>query len=442
MCRALTSSDFSGGNGRCKACLASTRSKRVAARYCYHTRRDCLAQCSHLDWIRTGGTAVCSAFRFQVAQDLIVFRRRLRRDLSTLGSHPTQSQQANSQERKNTLQRKIDSWCAIQRLYVPSLAMLRRQSQTPEEDDPQHTSLWLPSAICGRIQCHPRLYAFEWDLRLAQANDALHDLRQYLQLRSHLYKYKDRFVTGQRANTRSNTMISQVQASINASVSRYRTARNALLSLAQFVKKGEAWKATIMDLLDADVHGMTVGEEGESEGHRSMSWIWKQSGIAATDDSHMHECTNISTLPVHLLTHFLKALRVEWCKSRARAMRWTEETLLLLEEMRRTLQFLDWQAKFWVERAGLLEGEKTAVEDSTIDLVGSRTLVPERNEGVRAYALRQARIRNHLHDHFKSLWRAVPGLVVSTAGRDSKVVVDLGTSMVKELTESASFLLR
>src|ERR1700730_5839063 len=203
-------------------------------------------------------------------------RRRLRRDLSMLGQHATHSQQANAQERKNILQRKINSWCAIQRLYVPSLAMLRRQSQTPTEDDPQYTSLWLPSAICGKVSCHPRLYQFEWDLRFAQANDSLRDLRQYLQLRSHLYKYKDRFATGQRANTRSNTMISRVQAYINASGSRYRTARNALLSLAQFVKKGEAWKATIMDLLDADVRGMTVGEEGESEGHRSMSWIWKQ----------------------------------------------------------------------------------------------------------------------------------------------------------------------
>jgi len=140
---------------------------------------------------------------------------------------------------------------------------------------------------------------------------------------------------------------------------------------------------------------------------------------------------------IPFLTYFLIALRVEWCKSRARAMRWTEETLLLLEEMRRTLQFLEWQTNFWVERASALEG---VVEESTVNLVGSRTLVPERNEGLRAYALRQASIRSHLRDKFKSLWRVVPALVVSVLVRDSKGVVDLPPDLVTKLTASASFL--
>jgi len=168
--------------------------------------------------------------------------------------------------------------------------MLRRRSQSPTEDDPQHTSLWLPSAICGKVPCHPRLYDFEWDLRLAQANDALHDIRQSLQLRSHLYKHKDRFVTGQRANTRSNAIIARVQASVIASISRYRAARNALLSLAPFLKKDETWKGTIMELRDEDVREMSVGGRDESEGHRLISWIWKQGGVTSPD---MHECESI-----------------------------------------------------------------------------------------------------------------------------------------------------
>jgi hypothetical protein len=135
-----------------------------------------------------------------------------------------------------------------------------------------------------------------------------------------------------------------------------------------------------------------------------------------------------------------KALRVEWCKSRARAMRWTEETLLLLEEMRRTLKFLDWQACFWVEHMKVLDNDDVPAEYSTVNLVGSRTLALERNEGVRAYALRQAAVRTHLRDHFKNLWRGVPALVMSTAGRDSNVRVDLGSEMLKDLFESTSFL--
>jgi hypothetical protein len=210
-----------------------------------------------------------------------------------LGQHASPTQLANAQERKNTLQRKIDSWCDIQLLYVPGLAMLRRQSQTAAEDEPHLQSLFLPSAICGKAPCDSRLYEFEWKLRFAQANDALSDLRRYLQLRSHLYKYKDRFALGQRANTRSNAIISRAQTSIDTSVSRYRVAQKALLSLAPFVSKGESWKSTIPILLDSDIRGMTVGEAGESEGYRSISWIWKQNGVASTDDSDMHECKRL-----------------------------------------------------------------------------------------------------------------------------------------------------
>ncbi|KAG2742314.1 hypothetical protein P692DRAFT_20811856 [Suillus brevipes Sb2] len=36
--------------------------------------------------------------------------------------------------------------------------------------------------------------------------------------------------------------------------------------------------------------------------------------------------------------------RIEWCKARARAMRWAEEVELLKEEMRRILQFFEWRA--------------------------------------------------------------------------------------------------
>jgi hypothetical protein len=173
--------------------------------------------------------------------------------------------------------------------------MLRRQSQTATDDEPQYMSLYLPSAICGKVPCDSRLYDFEWELRYAQANDALSDLRRYLQLRSHLYKHKDRFSLGQRANTRSNAVISRAQTHINTSVSRYRAARKALLALTPFVSKDESWKDTILTLLDSDVRGMTVGEEGELEGHRSISWIWKRNGVASTDDSSMHECKKTPT---------------------------------------------------------------------------------------------------------------------------------------------------
>jgi hypothetical protein len=93
-----------------------------------------------------------------------------------------------------------------------------------------------------------------------------------------------------------------------------------------------------------------------------------------------------------------------------------------------------------VEHANILDSDDVPVEFSTINLVGSRTLASVQDEGVRAYALCQAAIRNHLRDHFKNLWHGVPTLVMSTIGCDSNVEVDLGSEMVKELVESTSFL--
>ena len=54
--------------------------------------------------------------------------------------------------------------------------------------------------------------------------------------------------------------------------------------------------------------------------------------------------------PSHEVLYIL-ALRIEWCRVRARAMRWSEEVLLLREEMRRVLVFLEWQATWWEKRA-------------------------------------------------------------------------------------------
>src|SRR5271170_6522822 len=140
--------------------------------------------------------------------------------MSTLSQHATDLQHVKIIECKNTLQCKLNSWCAVQRLYVPGVVMLRRNSNGLGED-PSSVPLWLPSTISGKIPCDIRLYSFEWDLWYAQANDVLYELRRNLQLCSYLYKCKDRFATGQQANTRSRTTIAHVQSYIYASVAQY-----------------------------------------------------------------------------------------------------------------------------------------------------------------------------------------------------------------------------
>lgn len=82
----------------------------------------------------------------------------------------------------------------------------------------------------------------------------------------------------------------------------------------------------------------------------------------------------------------MAALRVEWAKACARALRWNEEVLLLKEEMRRTRTFLEWKARWWENRA------KFAVDD--------RLLL----EGIAAYAFRQAALQRRLSISFLQLW--------------------------------------
>jgi len=67
-------------------------------------------------------------------------------------------------------------------------------------------------------------------------------------------------------------------------------------------------------------------------------------------------------------------------------MRWTEEVELLQEEMRRVLCFLRWQVNWWHEKG-------------TISL--SRN-----EEGLVAYAGRQAQLRKDLADCFEKTWKA------------------------------------
>lgn len=93
----------------------------------------------------------------------------------------------------------------------------------------------------------------------------------------------------------------------------------------------------------------------------------------------------------------LPALRIEWCKARARARRWEEECSLLVEEMRRVLQFWKWEVDGWMGRA-----EGTGFEDMS----------PAAVEGRRAYAFRQAAIRMSLIAHCSRAWKDVPTYVL------------------------------
>ena len=68
-----------------------------------------------------------------------------------------------------------------------------------------------------------------------------------------------------------------------------------------------------------------------------------------------------------------------------------EEVVLLREEMRRTLVFLEWEQGVWLQRASARSFERDADR-----------------EGSAAYAKRQAALRGAMVAAFKSLWDTIP----------------------------------
>ncbi|KAF8995214.1 hypothetical protein BDZ89DRAFT_1149708 [Hymenopellis radicata] len=116
------------------------------------------------------------------------------------------------------------------------------------------------------------------------------------------------------------------------------------------------------------------------EGRRQLSWIWysypdvvDSLGVAQrNDDPVIHE-----------------ALKIEWCKARARKIRWEEEVALLLEEMRRVIAFRLWQARWWRER-------ESHPELSLAD-----------QEGLRAFAEEQAHNHEDVAADLEARWQGL-----------------------------------
>lgn len=83
-------------------------------------------------------------------------------------------------------------------------------------------------------------------------------------------------------------------------------------------------------------------------------------------------------------------LKAEWARSRARAHRWTEEQHLILEEMRRVLEYLKWHANWWDE-----QGLRRSANGVT----------PTIQDGLSGYATKQATILRRLRRQFATMWR-------------------------------------
>ena len=283
-------------------------------------------------------------------------------------------------------------------------------------DNPEDVDIWLPSRIAEahRLRvCREGLVDIEDRIRTAQCYDALDAIRHALTVKSRMVMFKNKNVRGQRDGLRSRSVIDRIHEKVREQATKYRTAREAKYALC-----GEGpWEEVLRVLLDGDVRGYqdknalrvrkgrpgtledeqvevagasaieNAGEmedgsgiplweeerdrrDGTGETRRTLSWIWTTKSRTLSEDDKTDDI-----------------LRSEWAKSRARANRCKEEVLLLKEEMRRVLVFLEWKSDWWLQRQSLREG-------LPLDL----------GEGLRAFSLGQSDLQKRLASHFQTIW--------------------------------------
>lgn len=327
-------------------------------------------------------------------------------------------------DQRKILQERIQSWEALRTVYMPGLLQIQTDlGVTPiaiwnSNPNPEEVNLYLPSAIPSNRRnaaCVPNLPEMELQLRTAQCDSSLQGLRTTLRVKTRMVYFKNKNIRGQREGTRSRSIIDRVHKRAIQFVQKYRAARRAKLSL----EGPGQWELTYQELRNEDVRGFASGKpktkvvrqgiwedghappepeeqallgdetesdpdlndgtedgpppkkrrkQGTGETRKELSWIWQTTPLTLNQDDK-------------------DILLAEWARSRARVRRTTEEVMLLREEMRRVLDFLEWRAKWWDAQGNIR---------SQVGL--------ELKEGLHAYASQQAALQRSLAASFKSLW--------------------------------------
>lgn len=179
---------------------------------------------------------------------------------------------------------------------MPVAAVQReRDNGMADDDTPEPNAedipLYLPSAIpdVGRRYIHQRLVSYEFQLREAQAYEALDELRYHLRCRVYEWNYKKRNVVGQSAQTRAQNIIFRVESQVQASAAKYTAAHQAMSILARIGKIKSDWRSALKPLAKEDIRHLSEKGEGESDGKKTVSWIWIIQGVAGTEDLGLQE---------------------------------------------------------------------------------------------------------------------------------------------------------
>ena len=303
-------------------------------------------------------------------------------------SPKSDNQIARIQEKRNTLMRQIKKWQELQLIYMPGvITTLPPTSEDDAEDDIEMAEtipLLLPSSLDPLSRervCLQQVAEHERLFRMAQLQDSLIELRHTRKVRRKLLMNHHTQVAGQgqRANTRSRTVMNNVGNRIAKFVERYRAAYQALLQLDPTGN----WRETFLELRDSDNRGpgKESDEEGIGDGSYFRSWIWLPNPQVPDPTGGEEEVASEEDVN--------EVLRVDWTTSFARLERWAKEVELLQEEMRRVVMFLEWKSKDWLAKKDARAGN----------------LASDIQSGLDAYARKQSAVHHELAVSFVKFWR-------------------------------------
>lgn len=292
------------------------------------------------------------------------------------GKVRSDGQKATLLENRAALLHQIEKWRQVQAVYMPGVLEIGTADlESLQQAKAELVKLWLPSQLDPEdrdLVCLGGVVNSEKELRFAQLEDSLNDLRRARRTRHGLITFHKVQLSGQgqKTQTKSQAAMQTIQDRIDRCVRRYRVARTALLRL----DPGGDWTKLYPALTDDDNRGpmKEQAEVSSSDGKYMPSWIWRSNSTAISREEVNED------------------MRVEWAQCMARADRWEEEVILLQEEIRRVVHFLQWRSSDWLAKADLRIG----------------AVAPVIRAGLLAYANKQTAVFQNLAVRFCQRWRA------------------------------------
>ena len=187
-------------------------------------------------------------------------------------------------------------------------------------------------------------------LRQGQANDALEGVRNSLAQVSLVFRTKVREARSVYTRTRSWNEVQRSNMQVQQHVSRYRTARNALIQLraspdilGRFMEIKREHLKMPGDIVEAN----RVGQRSDS-----LAWFWRlDADRSGNQEGWMKECKfNLYSQYVMMIVWSL-VYRVNWLRAKARHARWSEELQIVQKEMDWTCRSFQHLHQLWKSQA-------------------------------------------------------------------------------------------